>query len=139
MRMSDSKLRQFRMREVRSTSLVLLSAKTRFAPLDVILHAAYSLRIRRNPSYFTSRAVTRHEDFSAIYIMVSAVRIVISICDPILNIMDANIGESYSCGAFTKHYRFHLFRNVARNTFRAVPFSLDLFFRKVCFSSLRPR
>lgn len=67
MRMSGSKLRQFRMREVRSTSLVLLSAKTRFAPLDVILHAAYSLRIRRNPSYFTSRAVTRHEDFSAIY------------------------------------------------------------------------
>lgn len=127
MRMSGSKLLQFRMREVRSTLLVLLSAKTRFAPLDVILYAAYSAI--QVVLLHESCAVMQHGDFSAIQNGTRRPYCHFDLRSHIEHYGREYWRESYSCDAFTRRYRFHLFRNVARNTFDAVPFFLDLFFR----------
>lgn len=78
------------------------------------------------------REITRDTGIFPRYIMVRAFRIVISICDPILDIIWTRILARVirECGAFTRRYRFHLFRNVARNTFRPAPFLSTFSFAK---------
>jgi len=101
-------------------TLLVLSAKTRFVLFDVILHAAHS---PLQPSSFTSQTGNNGMNFSLIQNSPLSFRSAIAILD----IMDANIGESYpvrcSCeSTLAARYRFYLFRNVSRNTFEAFPF-----------------
>jgi len=100
-------------------TLLVLLAKTRFVLFDVILRAAHS---PLQPSSFTSQTGNNGMDFSLIQNGPLSFRFAIAILD----IMDANTGESYpvrcSCETLAARYRFYLFRNVSRNTFEAFPF-----------------
>jgi len=98
-----------------------VNAKTQFVLLDIILRAAYSLR---QPSNFISQTGSNDLDFFPIQNSIHrplSFRFAIAILD----IMDANIGESYpvrcSCEALAARYRFYLFRNVSQNTFATFP------------------